>query len=356
MNPALPPEEGQVLTGPQFSEPMRVVTAASNGLGGWKLGLVGTRTQLFRQVSLDDAQLTELTATDSAFRYDADGELLRLGLDAHALGIAWEFDPYFGLSVSRVDPLPHQLEAVYDHLLKPARVRFLLADDAGAGKTIMFGLLLRELLNRADDEIGRAALEVEAGRRGAEGRLKRAELRHDELSSRRARRLEELERQRSLTLQGVERITSVLVLPHPERGAADVKRHRPDPATEMTAMRVVMEHEAAEGRRTEDVSAKNLGYDVTSLDPNSGDLRLIEVKGLAARSGTILLTPNERRVAEDRPDCYWLYVVTDCATTPVLRDPVRNPARKPWVEVKKVRHYYLDVEKLSAAPDQRSDR
>ena len=78
-------------------------------------------------------------------RYDGDGALLRLGLQAHALGIAWEFDPYFGLSVSRVDPLPHQLEAVYDHLLKLARMRFLLADDAGAGKTIMAGLLIREL-------------------------------------------------------------------------------------------------------------------------------------------------------------------------------------------------------------------
>jgi len=55
------------------------------------------------------------------------------------------FDPYFGLSISRVDPLPHQLEAVYDYLLKLARVRFLLADDAGAGKTIMAGLLIREL-------------------------------------------------------------------------------------------------------------------------------------------------------------------------------------------------------------------
>ncbi len=79
--------------------------------------------------------------------------------------------------------------------------------------------------------------------------LKGAELRHDELSARRARRLEELKRQRSLTLQGVERITSVLVLPHPERGAADVRRHRPDPATEMTAMRVAMAHEEAQGRR-----------------------------------------------------------------------------------------------------------
>ncbi len=46
-------------------------------------------------------------------------------------------DPYFGLSVSRVDPLPHQLEAVYDHLLKLVGVRFLLADDAGAGKSCL---------------------------------------------------------------------------------------------------------------------------------------------------------------------------------------------------------------------------
>ena len=71
--------------------------------------------------------------------------MLRLGLQAYALGIAYEFEPYFGLSISRVDPLPHQLEAVYEHLLKLPSVRFLLADDAGAGKTIMAGLLIREL-------------------------------------------------------------------------------------------------------------------------------------------------------------------------------------------------------------------
>ena len=75
------------------------------------------------------------------------------------------------------------------------------------------------------------------------------------------------------------------------------------------------------------MSEKNLGYDVTSLDLASGDLRLIEVKGLGAASGTILLTPNERRVAEDRRDCYWLYVVTNCDTTPRLRQPIRDPAR-----------------------------
>ena len=139
------PTEGQILTGALFNEPMRVETVAETGPGSWTLGLVGTRSERFRKVSLGASELAGLTVLDSGFRYDGDGGLLRLGLQAHALGIAWEFDPYFGLSVSRVDPLPHQLEAVYDHLLKLPRVRFLLADDAGAGKTIMAGLLIREL-------------------------------------------------------------------------------------------------------------------------------------------------------------------------------------------------------------------
>ena len=143
--PSRPPTEGQILTGRLFNEPMRVETVTETGPGSWTLGLVGTRSEVFRRVALGAAELAGLTVLDSGFRYDGDGALLRLGLQAHALGIAWEFDPCFGLSVSRVDPLPHQLEAVYDHLLKLARVRFLLADDAGAGKTIMAGLLIREL-------------------------------------------------------------------------------------------------------------------------------------------------------------------------------------------------------------------
>jgi hypothetical protein len=69
-------------------------------------------------------------------------------------------------------------------------------------------------------------------------------------------------------------------------------------------MRVVMDHERAQNRQVFDVSDKNLGYGITSLDLNSGDLRLIEVKGLGDPSGAILWTPNERRVAEDRRDCY----------------------------------------------------
>ncbi len=142
----MPPiSSGQILTGALFNEPMRVETVQVTGPASWVVGLVGTQTERFRKVTLTAADLDQLTILDARHSFDGDGRLLRLGLQAYALGIAYEFDPYFGLSISRVDPLPHQLEAVYDYLLKLARVRFLLADDAGAGKTIMAGLLAREL-------------------------------------------------------------------------------------------------------------------------------------------------------------------------------------------------------------------
>jgi SNF2 domain-containing protein len=137
--------QGQVLIGPLFSEPMRVETVTVNGTGSWSVGLVGQSTEQFRKVTLTAEQLAALTVRDITPTYGGEAALLRLGIQAYALGIAFEFDPYFGLSISRVDPLPHQLEAVYDYLLKLPQVRFLLADDAGAGKTIMAGLLIREL-------------------------------------------------------------------------------------------------------------------------------------------------------------------------------------------------------------------
>ena len=208
-------------------------------------------------------------------------------------------------------------------------------------------LSFTELLQRADEEIGRAASDVEQKLLGAEGRLAQAETRHAELLARRERRRIDLDRQRALSLQAIERLTSVLVLQHPEREAPEVRRLTPNAETEATAMRVVIEHEHAQGRQVYDVSEKNLGYDVTSLDLASGELRLIEVKGLGTATGTILLTPNERRVAEDRPDCFWLYVVTDCGNTPRFQEPIRDPARLDWHEVTKVAHYSLSVNAMT---------
>ena len=208
-------------------------------------------------------------------------------------------------------------------------------------------LSLTEVLRRTDQEVGRAIEDIGNQIQGAEGRLAQAQNRHSAALDRRERRRRELEQQQALTLQNVERLTTVLVLPHPNRDDPEVRKLKPSEETELTAMQVVMEYEEAQGRKVEDVSAKNLGYDVTSLDTKTGSLKLIEVKGLAAETGTILLSPNEHRVAEDRPDCFWLYVVTNCAGEPVLQEPILNPARFDWHEVNKVQHYWLQVDAMT---------
>jgi hypothetical protein len=215
-------------------------------------------------------------------------------------------------------------------------------------------LSLTELLQKADEEIGKAAGEVEAKLPGAEGRLSQAETRHGDLIARREHRRRELEQQRSLSLQAVERTTSVLVLPHPDRESPEVRNLRPDYEVEAIAMRVAIEHETSLGRQVYDVHEKNLGYDITSLDLNSGELRLIEVKGLGAPSGAVLLSPNERRVAEDRRDCYWLYVVTNCNAAPSLTT-FKDPARLEWHEVTKVAHYTLAATEIIQSANGRNE-
>ena len=206
---------------------------------------------------------------------------------------------------------------------------------------------LTEVLQRMDTQIGLAFDDVSQGVVGAEGRMARAEARQSEALARRDRRRKEFTQQRALTIQGVERLTSALILPHPDGDDPEVRRLRPNAETEMTAMKVVMAYEESQGRKVYDVHEENLGYDVTSLDVESGDLRLIEVKGLAAETGTILLTPNERRVAEDRRDCYWLYIVTNCADAPILQKSIQDPARIQWREVSKVQHYWMEVNAMT---------
>jgi len=94
----------------------------------------------------------ELTSniTDSLPGIDFKGnaEKVRLVVEGNRLSYGHLFNPTFATEVSRIDPLPHQRLAVYEHMLPAARLRFLLADDAGAGKTIMTGLYIREMLSR----------------------------------------------------------------------------------------------------------------------------------------------------------------------------------------------------------------
>ena len=127
MSETAPLRVGQTLNGPLFNEPTRVETVSAAGNSSWVVGLVGAQSERFRRVTMSESDLAAISILDAEMAFNGDGNLLRLGIQAYTLGIANDFDPYFDLSISRVDRLPHQLEAVYDYLLKFARVRFLLA-------------------------------------------------------------------------------------------------------------------------------------------------------------------------------------------------------------------------------------
>jgi SNF2 family DNA or RNA helicase len=87
-------------------------------------------------------------AVPATLNLEGDPEAIKLVVDAHRLRNGHQFNKAFGLELSRVVPLPHQRVAVYEHMLPQNPLRFLLADDAGAGKTVMTGLYIREMLNR----------------------------------------------------------------------------------------------------------------------------------------------------------------------------------------------------------------
>lgn len=135
---------GVVVEGPILPEPVEVITTVPMGTS-IKLVGKGLHSGQVRDPILDAEQLAQLTLTPKELPFDGDPQHFKFGVEAARLGLAYEYDPYFSLSIARVDPLPHQLEAVYDYFLKLPRIRFLLADDPGAGKTIMAGLLLKEL-------------------------------------------------------------------------------------------------------------------------------------------------------------------------------------------------------------------
>jgi SNF2 family DNA or RNA helicase len=92
----------------------------------------------------------EIGETGRPWSFDGDGKLFRLVSEAHRINLAHLFDPLLAIHTSMVDPLPHQITAVYGEMLPRQPLRFLLADDPGAGKTIMAGLLIKELLIRGD--------------------------------------------------------------------------------------------------------------------------------------------------------------------------------------------------------------
>ena len=140
---------GNLLKGPFWQEKVRVISVKPLGERRIRIEAVGIETQLYYNLILSEEELKIIEVLEEKpFQFSADGEEVFLYLESYRIRNAFQFDPLFAVNVSQIDPLPHQIEAVYYHILKNPRIRFLLADDPGAGKTIMAGLLLKELKYR----------------------------------------------------------------------------------------------------------------------------------------------------------------------------------------------------------------
>lgn len=99
-------------------------------------------------ISQEEFDKLDLLTQEGTFNFKGDPVNFALFAEAERIHSAYQFDPLFAVNCSIVDPLPHQVEAVYKFLLPLPKIRFLLADDTGAGKTIMTGLLIKELMMR----------------------------------------------------------------------------------------------------------------------------------------------------------------------------------------------------------------
>ena len=131
------PQVGQRIAAPFLSAPAEVKTFEPRA-GYYRLEVVlddGHRT--FRSLSITDDQLAQIEVLEPGGAQLSGGisaEDFYYFIEAHRIRLAYQFDPQLAVSVSQVDPLPHQIEAVYHYALESPRIRFLIADDAGAGR------------------------------------------------------------------------------------------------------------------------------------------------------------------------------------------------------------------------------
>ncbi|MGB9622442.1 MAG: DEAD/DEAH box helicase, partial [Candidatus Bathyarchaeia archaeon] len=141
-------KEGKILEGPYWPERVKVISVKKIG-ANLEIQAVGVGTNRFYSGILGESDLQKIRVLDLRMRdFSGDAESFFLALEANRIRFAHQFDPLFAVNVSQINPLPHQIDGVYYHILKQPRIRFLLADDPGAGKTIMAGLVLKELKQR----------------------------------------------------------------------------------------------------------------------------------------------------------------------------------------------------------------
>ena len=140
--------EDQVIRADLFSGPARVKKFEERS-GYYRLEVTLEESGEFRSLSLTPEQLGQVERVEAnPIALSSDPEEFFLLVEANRIRLAHQFDPMLAVSASQVDPLPHQIEAVYHYALEMPRLRFMIADDPGAGKTIMAGLILKEMQQR----------------------------------------------------------------------------------------------------------------------------------------------------------------------------------------------------------------
>ena len=146
--------KGAVVRGILGDQRVRVVDVSWHGSSAVTLTYTDEVTGRPDQELLyrDDEPRLTIEAAERAWSMDSDGAMFRLASEAKRISLAHLFDQFLAVQTSNLDPLPHQVDAVYNRMLLQQPLRFLLADDPGAGKTIMAGLLCKELMTRGDVE------------------------------------------------------------------------------------------------------------------------------------------------------------------------------------------------------------
>lgn len=142
---------GSSVIGIAGNQPVTVVAVKWYGNAVLEITFKDTKGQLASQLLYrEDEERLNVVANNLPWSFDADANLLRLVSEAYRIHLAHIFDPYLAVHTSAIEPLPHQISAVYQEMLPRLPLRYILADDPGAGKTIMTGLLIKELIVRGD--------------------------------------------------------------------------------------------------------------------------------------------------------------------------------------------------------------
>jgi superfamily II DNA or RNA helicase len=138
-------EPGVIIEGAFWPERVQIISVKRVGSNIWLEGKGLTSNKLYSTILKENELVKVKKVLITKRNFSGDADAFFLFLEGKRIRFAFQFDPLYAVNVSQIDPLPHQIDAVYHYILRRPRIRFLLADDPGAGKTIMAGLVLKEL-------------------------------------------------------------------------------------------------------------------------------------------------------------------------------------------------------------------